>query len=135
MGDVHYWQVWHASAPFTEYEKQFPRFMSEYGFQSFPQLETVATYTEPGIGSVGMPARSIGQPRMAAPIAKNKVGVIGSGGASGKWRQLTRRSRARAEATATTRAFSVTTCRQRRQSTPLGSAASRAGRCRSSISG
>jgi beta-mannosidase len=47
MGDLHYWQVWHASAPFTDYEKQFPRFMSEYGFQSFPQLETVATYTEP----------------------------------------------------------------------------------------
>jgi beta-mannosidase len=47
MGDLHYWQVWHASAPFTDYEKQFPRFMSEYGFQSFPQLETVSTYTAP----------------------------------------------------------------------------------------
>ncbi|MEP6819426.1 MAG: glycoside hydrolase family 2 protein [bacterium] len=47
MGDVHYWQVWHASAPFTDYEKQFPRFMSEYGFQSFPQSETVSTYTLP----------------------------------------------------------------------------------------
>ncbi len=46
MGDLHYWQVWHAAAPFTDYEKQFPRFMSEYGFQSFPQLDTVATYTE-----------------------------------------------------------------------------------------
>ncbi len=45
MGDVHYWQVWHAALPFSEYEKQFPRFMSEYGFQSFPQLETVNTYT------------------------------------------------------------------------------------------
>jgi beta-mannosidase len=47
MGDLHYWQVWHASAPFTDYEKQFPRFMTEYGFQSFPQLETVTTYTAP----------------------------------------------------------------------------------------
>ena len=45
MGDLHYWQVWHASSPFSEYEKQFPRFMSEYGFQSFPQIETVNTYT------------------------------------------------------------------------------------------
>ena len=26
MGDVHYWQVWHASLPFSEYEKQFPAF-------------------------------------------------------------------------------------------------------------
>jgi beta-mannosidase len=47
MGDVHYWGVWHASLPFTEYEKQLPRFMSEYGFQSFPQIETVTTYTLP----------------------------------------------------------------------------------------
>jgi beta-mannosidase len=45
MGDVHYWQVWHAALPFSEYEKQFPRFMSEYGFQSFPPIETVNTYT------------------------------------------------------------------------------------------
>lgn len=45
MGDVHYWGVWHAALPFTDYEKQFPRFMSEYGFQSFPLLETVESYT------------------------------------------------------------------------------------------
>lgn len=45
IGDVHYWQVWHAEKPYKEYEKQFPRFMSEYGFQSFPELETVKTYT------------------------------------------------------------------------------------------
>ena len=45
VGDVHYWQVWHAEKPYKEYEKQFPRFMSEYGFQSFPEFETVRTYT------------------------------------------------------------------------------------------
>lgn len=45
IGDVHYWSVWHAEKPYKEYEKQFPRFMSEYGFQSFPELETVKTYT------------------------------------------------------------------------------------------
>jgi beta-mannosidase len=48
MGDLHYWQVWHAAAPFSEYEKQRPRFMSEYGFQSFPQIETVRTYAAEG---------------------------------------------------------------------------------------
>ncbi len=47
VGDVHYWGVWHASLPFEEYRKQFPRFMSEYGFQSFPELATVKSYTEP----------------------------------------------------------------------------------------
>ena len=45
IGDVHYWEVWHAEKPYKEYEKQFPRFMSEFGFQSFPELETVKTYT------------------------------------------------------------------------------------------
>jgi beta-mannosidase len=45
IGDTHYWQVWHAEKPYEEYEKQFPRFMSEYGFQSFPEIETVKTYT------------------------------------------------------------------------------------------
>ena len=45
IGDTHYWQVWHAAKPYKEYEKQFPRFMSEYGFQSFPEFETVKTYT------------------------------------------------------------------------------------------
>jgi len=47
IGDVHYWEVWHASKPFEEYEKQFPRFMSEYGFQSFPIAESVRRYTQP----------------------------------------------------------------------------------------
>ena len=43
-GDTHSWKVWHAAAPFTDYQKEFPRFMSEYGFQSFPQIETVRSY-------------------------------------------------------------------------------------------
>src|SRR5256885_7171293 len=61
MGDLHYWQVWHAAAPFTDYEKQFPRFMSEYGFQSFPQFETVATYTEPADRDVSSPVMMVHQ--------------------------------------------------------------------------
>lgn len=55
LGDLHYWQVWHAAAPFTEYEKQFPRFMSEYGFQSFPQIETVTTYTNESDRNIDSP--------------------------------------------------------------------------------
>ena len=55
MGDLHYWAVWHASAPFTDYEKQHPRFMSEYGFQSFPQIDTVNTYTLPADHDIKSP--------------------------------------------------------------------------------
>ena len=46
-GDMHYWDVWHKAEPFATYEKQFPRFMSEYGFQSFPLLKTVNQYALP----------------------------------------------------------------------------------------
>jgi beta-mannosidase len=55
MGDTHYWAVWHAALPFTEYEKQQPRFMSEYGFQSFPQIETVNAYTIPAEHDIQSP--------------------------------------------------------------------------------
>jgi beta-mannosidase len=46
-GDVHYWDVWHGNKPFTEYRKFFFRYVSEFGFQSFPALKTVETFTEP----------------------------------------------------------------------------------------
>lgn len=45
-GDVHYWDVWHGQKPFNDYQKYFFRFCSEFGFQSFPCLKTVASFTE-----------------------------------------------------------------------------------------
>ena len=46
-GDVHYWDVWHGEKPFTEYRKFTFRYASEFGFQSFPCLKTVESFTEP----------------------------------------------------------------------------------------
>jgi len=46
-GDIHYWDVWHFGKPFKEYENNIGRFMSEYGFQSFPDIKTVEEYTIP----------------------------------------------------------------------------------------
>jgi beta-mannosidase len=45
-GDMHYWAVWHQQAPAQDYTKQFPRFMTEYGFQSFPEIRTIRTFAE-----------------------------------------------------------------------------------------
>jgi beta-mannosidase len=45
-GDIHYWGVWHSVEPFEAYNSNIGRFMSEYGFQSFPELKTVLTYAE-----------------------------------------------------------------------------------------
>jgi len=44
QGDAHYWDVWHGRKPFTAYRNQYPRFMSEFGFQALPPLETIRTY-------------------------------------------------------------------------------------------
>lgn len=46
-GDMHYWGVWHSLHPFSDYDKYKARFMSEYGFQSFPEFETVKKYALP----------------------------------------------------------------------------------------
>ena len=45
--DAHYWDVWHRRKPFTAYRSQYPRFMSEFGFQSLPPFETIRSYAEP----------------------------------------------------------------------------------------
>jgi len=45
-GDVHYWGVWHNVEPFENYNKKIGRFMSEYGFQSFPEYRTVRAFAE-----------------------------------------------------------------------------------------
>lgn len=46
-GDEHYWGVWWGKAPFQTYATHLPRFMSEYGFQSFPEIATVRKYAIP----------------------------------------------------------------------------------------
>ena len=46
-GDCHYWQVWHGNLPFTEYRNHFFRYLSEFGFESFPCEKTVNSFTLP----------------------------------------------------------------------------------------
>jgi beta-mannosidase len=43
-GDTHNWEVWHRNLPFSGYRDHPSRFVSEFGFQSLPALETVRTY-------------------------------------------------------------------------------------------
>lgn len=44
-GDCHFWEVWHGQKDFKEYSKHNMRFVSEFGFQSFPSIKTVKTFT------------------------------------------------------------------------------------------
>ncbi len=41
---MHYWGVWHGKEPFENFEKNVGRFMVEYGFQSFPSMETIQKF-------------------------------------------------------------------------------------------
>lgn len=45
-GDTHYWAVWHGQLPFTDFGNHFFRFCSEFGFQSFPCMKTIESFTE-----------------------------------------------------------------------------------------
>lgn len=43
-GDSHYWGVWHGRDSIGHYNVEKSRFFSEYGFQSFPEFESVKIY-------------------------------------------------------------------------------------------
>lgn len=44
-GDSHFWDVWNEALDFEEFSNHNMRFVSEFGFQSFPSIKTVKTYT------------------------------------------------------------------------------------------
>ena len=54
-GDSHYWDVWHGNKDFGAYYSIRPRFCSEFGYQSFPSLETVRTFAEEADFNVSSP--------------------------------------------------------------------------------
>jgi len=41
IGDSHFWDVWHRNKPFKAYRKFNSRFMSEFGYESFPSIKTL----------------------------------------------------------------------------------------------
>lgn len=46
-GDMHYWGVWHDDEPFTAFRNLYPRMMTEFGLQSFPDFKTIESFTLP----------------------------------------------------------------------------------------
>ena len=44
-GDSHYWGVWWGEEPFEVWKDKTGRFMSEYGFQSYPEFSSVKRFT------------------------------------------------------------------------------------------
>ena len=46
-GSMHYWGVFHGEDPFEDYGKNIGRFNSEYGFQSFPNINVIEDFFHP----------------------------------------------------------------------------------------
>ncbi|MFX0180225.1 MAG: glycoside hydrolase family 2 protein [Candidatus Hodarchaeota archaeon] len=46
-GDSHYWKVWSGGTSFKSYQKFDSRFMSEFGYESFPSLKTIKEFCPP----------------------------------------------------------------------------------------
>jgi len=44
IGDSHFWDVWHRNKPFRAYRKFDSRFMSEFGYESFPSIKTIEAF-------------------------------------------------------------------------------------------
>lgn len=58
-GDLHYWGVWWGKEPFEKYNEKVGRFVSEYGFQGFPDYSTIEKFApaaERHLGSAVMKA-------------------------------------------------------------------------------
>ncbi|PXA97238.1 glycoside hydrolase [Nostoc sp. 3335mG] len=60
-GDSHYWGVWHGEEPLGTYAERVPRFMSEYGFQSYPDIASIERFTDPDDRVVGSAVLSLHQ--------------------------------------------------------------------------
>ena len=79
-GDVHFWEVWHGGKPFEVY-RNIHGFVSEFGFQSFPEPKTVRAFTEPA------DRHSVYSPMMKYHERSNRMYLRRAGGRHGRHRQ------------------------------------------------
>lgn len=60
-GDMHFWDVWHEAKPFSAYQEIKPRFCSEFGFQSFPSMPVIESFSEPADRNVSSSVMAVHQ--------------------------------------------------------------------------
>jgi len=46
MGDMHYWSVWHERKNFSAYMSIKPRFVAEFGYESFPSMDCISSFAD-----------------------------------------------------------------------------------------
>ena len=54
-GDMHFWSVWHEGRDFDHYRDVSPRFCSEFGFQSYPSMNTIRRFAAPQDHNIAAP--------------------------------------------------------------------------------
>jgi beta-mannosidase len=74
-GDAHLWEVYHQFKPPAYFRRQNPRFASEFGFQSLPAPETIASFAGPKDRRIDSPVMLAHQRAMAGNA--KLVGYIG----------------------------------------------------------
>ncbi len=74
QGDMHFWSVWHENREFDHYRDVRPRFCSEFGFQSYPSMTVIESFTAPEDRNIAAPVfeshqkNSGGNERIAATM-------------------------------------------------------------------
>lgn len=54
-GDMHFWSVWHEGRDFDHYRDVGPRFCSEFGFQSYPNLNSIKALSVDSVLNIASP--------------------------------------------------------------------------------
>ncbi|WP_236023027.1 glycoside hydrolase family 2 protein [Dictyobacter formicarum] len=80
IGDVHVWSVWHGGLPYQDYPRLAGRFVSEFGMQAFPVLETIQEFAPPEelypqSRTLDYHNKADGGPGLMAPYLVNNVRV------------------------------------------------------------
>jgi beta-mannosidase len=70
-GDAHLWKVWHGGERGTWYRTSTHRFVSEFGFQSYPHPTTMAAVTSPADRDLAAPVVDAHQKATAAGASGN----------------------------------------------------------------
>ncbi len=75
-GDCHYWEVWHGFKDFHDFTRHYFRYMSEFGFESYPDLKTVESFSLPEDRVQGSPVMEdhqrcvLGTSKLSAYLAR-----------------------------------------------------------------
>ena len=80
-GDLHYWGVWHADSSFDSFKGNTGRFVSEYGFQSYPDSLSLSDYLTPkelqlGSSALAFRQRSYRTDRPILDAIRRELGFV-----------------------------------------------------------